>query len=101
MGGCAWEGPQYDCPELGYDCGDCNNEWDGSNTAGLCYEPSFPPCVPLYDTNADGTVNILDVILVVNLILGLSDLDCSIDYDDDGAVNVLDVVIMINIILGG
>jgi hypothetical protein len=96
MGGCWLEGPQYDCPALGYDCGDCNNEWDGSNAAGLCFDL---PCAPLYDTNDDGIVNILDVILVVNLILGIGDLDCSIDYDDDGTINVLDLVMMINIIL--
>ncbi len=96
MGGCAWEGPQYNCAELGYDCGDCNDEWDGSNSAGLCFDL---PCLPLYDTNSDGIVNILDVIMVVNLILGTGDLDCSIDYDNDGMVNVLDLVTMINIIL--
>ncbi len=66
MGGCWIEGPQYDCPELGYDCGDCNDEWDGGNSSGLCTES---PCAPLYDTNDDGIVNILDVIMVVNLIL--------------------------------
>jgi len=26
-------------------------------------------------------------------------LDCSIDYDNDGTVNILDLVLMINIIL--
>ena len=98
MGGCWIEGPQYDCPELGYDCGDCNDEWDGGNSSGLCTES---PCAPLYDTNDDGIVNILDVIMVVNLILGIGDLDCSIDYDNDGTVNILDLVMMINIILEG
>ena len=96
MGGCWFEGPQYDCPQLGYDCGDCNDTWDGSNSSGLCTEA---PCVPLYDTNGDGIVNILDVIMVVNLILGIGDLDCSIDYDNDGTVNILDLVMMVNIIL--
>ena len=98
MGGCWIEGPQYNCPELGYDCGDCSNEWDGSNSAGLCTDL---PCMPLYDTNSDGIINILDVIMVVNLILGIGELDCSIDYDNDGIVNVLDLVMMINIILDG
>jgi hypothetical protein len=100
MGGCWLEGPQYNCPELGYDCGDCNDEWDGSNESGLC-ESINPPCAPLYDTNGDDIVDILDIIIVVNLILGISDLDCSIDYDDDGTVNVLALVIMINIIFEG
>ena len=97
MGGCWIEGPQYDCPELGFDCGDCNDAWDGSNSSGLCVDSE--PCIPLYDVNGDEIVNILDVILVVNLILGLGGLDCSIDYDSDGVVNILDLVIMINVIL--
>ena len=101
IGGCWFEGPQYDCPELGYDCGDCNDAWDGSNTAGLCFDPFDPPCTPSYDTNGDDVINILDVILVINLILGIGNLNCSIDYDYDGMVNVLDVVIMVTIILEG
>jgi hypothetical protein len=36
MGGCGWEGPLYNCPELGYDCGDCNAYWDGSDPLGYC-----------------------------------------------------------------
>jgi hypothetical protein len=39
--------------------------------------------------------------MVVNLILGIDDLECSIDYDNDGTVNILDLVMMINIILEG
>ena len=27
FGGCGWEGPQFDCPELSYDCGDCNDDF--------------------------------------------------------------------------
>ena len=98
MGGCWFEGPQFDCLELGYDCGDCNPEWDGTDPIGFCEDPF---CSPQYDANDDGIVNILDVILVVNLILEIGDLECSIDYDGDAIVNVLDLVIMINIILDG
>jgi hypothetical protein len=97
MGGCWLEGPQYDCPQLGYDCGDCNDVWDGSDPSGLCFDSEA--CYPVYDTDGDGVVNILDVILVVNMILGVGDLDCSIDYDNDGIVNILDLIIMINLIL--
>ena len=98
MGGCTWEGPQYDCLELGYDCGDCNDAWDGNNTAGLCFDIF---CMPLYDANADGMLNVIDVILVVNLILGIDEITCSVDYDEDGQIDVLDVVYMISLILEG
>ena len=96
VGGCAWEGPQFDCDELGYDCGDCNEEWS-ENDVGLC---SDLLCMPMYDSNADGFLNILDVILVVNLILGLDEISCSLDYDGDGQVNIIDIVIMVDLILG-
>ena len=97
MGGCAWEGPQYNCIELGYDCGDCNDEWDGSNSSGVCSDGS---CGVMYDANGDEVVNILDIIDVVNLILGINEILCDIDYDYDGTVNILDIIVMVNIILG-
>ena len=99
MGGCAWEGPQFNCEELGHDCGECSEEWDITDgPPDLC---SDPLCMPLYDANADGALNILDVILVVNLILGLDEISCSIDYDGDSQVNILDLVVMVNLILDG
>ena len=55
--------------------------------------------MPMYDVNSDLIIDILDIIIVVNVILGFDDISCSIDYDDDGVVNVLDLISMINIIL--
>ena len=55
----------------------------------------------LADLNTDGTLNVLDVVLLVNIIL-----DSSLPYDEcsdmnsDGSINVLDVVLLVNIILG-
>ena len=82
--------------DFGYDCGDCNDSWDGNDLLGLC---SDLLCMPSYDVNDDNALDILDVIIVVNLILGLDEISCSIDYDDDGEVNVLDLVSMVNLIL--
>jgi len=96
MGGCAWEGPLYNCPELSYDCGDCNADWDGSDPLGFCEDQL---CEPSYDVNQDGILNVLDVIQVMNLVLDDGELNCSIDYDNDGTVNILDIVQMVNIIL--
>ncbi len=58
------------------------------------------------DANADGTVNVLDVVSIVNYILaggdGLDDCGvASADYNEDGTVNVLDVVGIVNLILSG
>ena len=58
------------------------------------------------DANADGTVNVLDVVSIVNYILaggdGLDDCGAAAaDYNGDGTVNVLDVVGIVNLILSG
>ena len=53
------------------------------------------------DLNDDGVNNVLDVILMVNIVLGLEPFNTSADMNSDGSVNVLDVVILVNIILEG
>jgi hypothetical protein len=55
------------------------------------------------DLNNDGTVNILDVIQLVNIIMGLepSEYQGAVgDMNNDGDYNVLDVVLIVNLILG-
>jgi len=53
------------------------------------------------DLNGDDSVDILDVVMLVNYILSgdTSELDGA-DINNDGDVNVLDVVALVNIILG-
>ena len=54
----------------------------------------------LGDMNGDSIINILDVILLVNIILG-SDNDPSMgDMNSDGSIDILDVILLVNIILG-
>ncbi len=54
------------------------------------------------DLNGDGSINILDIQLCVNVILG-AEIDPGIvaraDVHDDGSVNVIDVQAIVNIIL--
>jgi len=52
------------------------------------------------DVNADGTINILDIVLIVNLILS-GEYQESADLNSDGNLNILDIVQLVNIILGG
>ena len=65
----------------------------------------FPPCTLPSDSiagdlNYDGMINVLDVILMVNMILGLSEPNYSVaDMNQDGMINVLDIVIVVNEIL--
>ena len=57
----------------------------------------------LGDINSDGSIDILDVVLVVNIILSVlepndTQADAS-DVNEDGIINILDVVQIVNIIL--
>jgi hypothetical protein len=71
-----------------------------SVTLGSCVEMDFFSFLP-GDLNDDGLVNVLDVVVLVNIVLGQTGQDPAGDLNDDGLINVLDVVILVNIILGG
>ena len=58
----------------------------------------IPDDYQLGDTNSDGVLNVLDVVLMVNLALSGGYEDIA-DMNSDGVLNVLDVVILIGIIL--
>ena len=56
------------------------------------------------DINGDGSIDVLDVILIVDFILGsvLTDQEfISSDCNDDGSINIFDVILLIEIILLG
>jgi len=58
-------------------------------------------CAYLYsisDTNEDGDVNILDVLIILNHIL-INEYSEAGDVNQDGSLNILDIVISVNIIL--
>ncbi len=63
-----------------------------------------PQCnVILGDLSNDGTVNILDVIQLVNIIMGSEPTEYQqsvADMNNDDSYNVLDVVLIVNLILG-
>ena len=55
----------------------------------------------LGDTNDDDNINVLDVIIMVNMILGDAEVNLNTgDMNGDGLINVSDVVLLINNILG-
>ena len=57
-------------------------------------------CVQYGDSNADGILNVLDVVILVNYILNPDGSNLEVaDMNIDGVVNVLDVVTLVNIIL--
>ena len=52
------------------------------------------------DINCDGTVNILDIMEMINMILpDEEDPTESADVNQDGVVNILDIMIVLNIAL--
>ena len=63
------------------------------------------PGVLLGDVNLDGTFNVLDIIQLVNVILGHSELENELaeyaaDFTQDGSIDITDVVTGVNHILG-
>ena len=57
-------------------------------------------CDLLGDSNDDGNLNVLDVVLLVNIVLADESNECA-DLNADGSLNVLDIVLLVNIILQG
>tara|TARA_Y100001970_G_scaffold267197_1_gene356809 strand:+ start:45 stop:791 length:747 start_codon:yes stop_codon:yes gene_type:complete len=56
-------------------------------------------CIQYGDSNTDGALNVLDVVLIVNIILYEDYYDAVSDINNDGLLNVLDVVQLVNVIL--
>jgi len=66
---------------------------------------TFPPASlgddsVLGDMNGDGSVNVQDIVMIINMVIGNTDVDLNADINYDGAVDVLDIVLLVNIILG-
>lgn len=57
---------------------------------------SFTSC----DVNGDAQINVLDIQVMANMIIGAIPVNLAFDLNSDGAVNVLDVQILSNVVLG-
>ena len=53
----------------------------------------------LGDLNHDDILNVLDIVIMVNIILGIEDEQLLADMNEDGTANILDVITLINAIL--
>jgi len=51
------------------------------------------------DVNMDDIINILDVIVIINMILGVEDESPLADLNGDGSINIQDIILVINLIL--
>ena len=72
--------------------------------AGSCDQTCDEQCVADGDATQDLNVNVSDIILVVNHIIGSSTLSdsafCSSDMNGDGTINVTDIIAIVNLIIG-
>ena len=71
---------------------------------GYIGEPEEDFVVELYgDVNFDGSLDITDVILLVNFVLGTTPTEeeaLTADFNQDGIINILDVITLVGEILG-
>ncbi|SVE52476.1 uncharacterized protein METZ01_LOCUS505330, partial [marine metagenome] len=51
------------------------------------------------DVNGDGLLNILDIVIIANIILGTAENVPQADVNEDGQLNILDIVTLVNMIL--
>ena len=84
----------------------CYTSWNSTTWQDDCNGPSFQInnsfCQELSfilgDTNGDGSLNIADIILIVDLILSGGYNEVS-DFNQDGILNIIDVIEVVNFIL--
>ena len=74
-------GYSFNCEALNFDDGDCENSCNSG------------------DVNNDGTLNILDVVLMVECILNSNNSCACADINQDAQVNVIDIIMVVNIII--
>jgi len=71
---------------------------EGEGGGGACSASDFG------DVNSDDSVNVLDIVTIVNFIMGNDEPTeyeaCAGDINEDGSMNVLDIVTIVNIIMG-
>ena len=52
------------------------------------------------DMNSDDVLNILDVVIIVQMILGNQEVNLNGDMNSDGGLNIQDIILLMNIIIG-
>jgi hypothetical protein len=113
-GGSPWTNVSYDVTEGEHtfkwtyvkDGGGGSTDCDNTDCADAAWidDIVFPPAYMESngtpgDVNMDGIINILDVIVIINMILGVEDENALADLNGDGSINIQDIILVINLIL--
>jgi plastocyanin len=101
------DGNVIECGSAGGVNDECESEWaveDQNEWNFLGYhnmdDSGGDDCGAEGDINNDEVINILDIVALVNGIVGGYDVDCG-DLNGDGVINILDIVAIVNIITSG
>jgi len=75
--------------------------WNLPASSAFIFVSSLPSNNSLGDVNLDGSINVLDIVMIVGCIVDVCQIeDTSLgDYNLDGSLNVLDIVSLVNFIL--
>ena len=80
-----------------------NNEIDTAWMLSIIEDLLYSDDLLMGDINFDQSIDILDIVLCVNIVLGSSipsqDQISAADLNDDNFINVLDIILLVNIIL--
>ena len=102
-----WQAPDSDVGNINFYLSSLatnhNHSTSGDHTYTQVITISYNDVV-LGDLDGNGTINILDAVMLVNIVLGVFDptsqQEISSDINNDGEINILDVVALVSIILG-
>ena len=84
--------------------GSCVNNFEDCLETENCSDPDTCPLAGTGDVNGDGDLNVVDIIQIINIIIGESFADeCeteTADVNGDGNLDILDIVQIVNAIIG-
>ena len=84
--------------------GSCVNNFEDCLETENCSDPDTCPSAGTGDINGDGDLNVVDIIQIINIIIGESFADeCeteTADVNGDGSLDILDIVQIVNTIIG-
>ena len=80
-------------------CFNINSEWQVT----VEYESDITICTASGNVNNDESIDVLDIVAIVNFIIGTSsfnsDQECEADINIDGNIDVLDLIHLVQIII--